>query len=245
MVLTDFLVFGAILLFGLWALMRGFVSSFLWISGWVAAGFATIYGLPLVEPIARDLIPGETVAKAAAAVTIFIVTLIVVSVISNQISTAVRGSSLGALDRSLGFLFGGAIGGSVVCLGYILLSWLSNDPAKHPAWVLNAQTLPAIQQGANFLRSMVPGETREAARGTVDRAREAGRVIDNTRSMTIQDLITNQVAPSAPTAPPAAASNPAASAAPPAPPTGGAKPATPQRGEAQQQLDQLIQKIQQ
>ncbi|MFY7962309.1 MAG: hypothetical protein ACOVVK_19695, partial [Elsteraceae bacterium] len=141
--------------------------------------------------------------------------------------------------------FGGAIGGSVVCLGYILLSWLSNDPAKHPAWVLNAQTLPAIQQGANFLRSMVPGETREAARGTVDRAREAGRVIDNTRSMTIQDLITNQVAPSAPSAPPAAASNPAASAAPPAPPTGGAKPATPQRGEAQQQLDQLIQKIQQ
>ena len=77
MVLTDFLVFGAILLFGLWALMRGFVSSFLWISGWVAAGFATIYGLPIVEPFARDLIPGETVAKAAAAITIFIVTLIV------------------------------------------------------------------------------------------------------------------------------------------------------------------------
>lgn len=237
MVLTDFLVFGAILLFGLWALMRGFVSSFLWISGWVAAGFATIYGLPFVEPFARDLIPGETVAKAAAAVTIFIVTLIIVSVISNQISAAVRGSSLGALDRSLGFLFGGAIGGSVICLGYILLSWLSNDPAKHPAWVLNAQTLPAIQQGANFLRSMVPGETRETARGTVDRAKEAGRVIDNTRTMTIQDLITNQIAPASPPAPQAAA--------PSAPSAGGANPAPSQRGEAQQQLDQLIQKIQQ
>ena len=241
MVLTDFLVFGAILLFGLWALMRGFVSSFLWISGWVAAGFATIYGLPIVEPIARDLIPGETVAKAAAAVTIFIVTLIVVSVISNQISTAVRGSSLGALDRSLGFLFGGAIGGSVVCLGYILLSWLSNDPTKHPAWVLNAQTLPAVQQGASFLRSMVPGETREAARSTVDRAKEAGRVIENTRTMTIQDLITNQAAPALPQAVAPAAPAPPA----PAPPAGGAKPATTQRGEAQQQLDQLFQKIQQ
>ncbi len=238
MVLTDFLVFGAILLFGLWALMRGFVSSFLWISGWVAAGFATIYGLPFAEPLARDLIPGETVAKAAAAVTIFILTLIVVSVISNQISSAVRGSSLGALDRSLGFLFGGAIGGSVVCLGYILLSWLSNDLTKHPAWVLNAKTLPAIQQGADFLRAMVPGETQGAARGAVDRARETGRVIDTTRSMTIQDLINNQVSPQSP-------SGTAEAPPPPAAPSGAAKPANTQRGEAQQQLDQLFQKIQQ
>ncbi len=261
MVLTDFLVFGAILLFGLWALMRGFVSSFLWISGWVAAGFATIYGLPIVEPYARDLIPGETVAKAAAAVSIFIVTLIVVSVISNQISSAVRSSALGALDRSLGFLFGGAIGGSVVCLGYILLSWLSNDPSKHPAWVQNAQTLPAIQQGANFLRSMVPGEAREAGKVSVERAKDQGqRMIDAGRTM--QDLA-NQLnaTPAAPVAAPAPTLPPgtppalftpgatppppqAATAATPVPPAGG-KPPTPSRGEGQQQLDQLIQKIQQ
>ena len=283
MVLTDFLVFGAILLFGLWALMRGFVSSFLWISGWVAAGFATIYGLPFVEPFARDLIPGETVAKATAAVTIFIVTLIIVSVISNQISSAVRSSSLGALDRSLGFLFGGAIGASVVCLGYILLSWLSNDPAKHPAWVLNAQTLPAIQRGANFLRSMVPGDTRTAGKETVDRAKDqTQRMIDASRTM--QDLA-NQLnavqsppaamapratgpqasGPNAPSSPapssPAPSSSAPSSSAPPlaAPVSGqvsatpippatsptGAKTAPPGLGDSQQQLDQLIQKIQQ
>ena len=237
MVLTDFLVFGAILLFGLWALMRGFVSCFLWISGWVAAGFATIYGLPLVEPFARDLIPGETVAKAAAAITIFIVTLIVVSVISNQISHAVRTSSLGALDRSLGFLFGSGIGGATVCLGYILLSWLSNDPSKHPAWVQNAQTLPAIQQGASYLKSMVPGESQSATRATVDRARyQTQKSIETVKSM--QDLV-NSVTPSSP--PPA---SPGTIAPAPQAPIAGTRPPAP-RGETQQQLDQLIQKIQQ
>jgi membrane protein required for colicin V production len=232
LVLTDFLVLGIVLLFAIWALVRGFVGTVLWISGWVAAAFATIYGLSSVEPIARDLIENETVAKAAAGAALFIFTLILVSVVSSAIAQQVRGSMLGAVDRSLGFLAGLGIGGSVVALGYLLMTWAIADPTRLPQWVANARTLPAVQQVAAVLTGLVPAETRTASVTEADRLREHARRASEMDRL-VRDLSGGQTPAPAPTGP---ATTPLAAGETPRPVEGTPPPAD-ARG---QQLNDLI-----
>jgi membrane protein required for colicin V production len=112
---------------------------------------------PSAEPYAADLIGPGLFASVAAGLAIFLVSLIVLIVGAHLISKVVRGSALGSIDRSLGFLFG------LFC-GYLVLSalWLGYAwviPAfDRPAWIREAQSLPVIQAGADALATVLPAD---------------------------------------------------------------------------------------
>ena len=61
-------------------------------------------------PYATPYIHKEIVAQAVSAAAVFFVTLIIVSLFTVRLSDAILDSKIGALDRSLGFLFGAARG---------------------------------------------------------------------------------------------------------------------------------------
>jgi membrane protein required for colicin V production len=107
--------------------------------------------------VAKDLI-----AKAVTGIGIFVTVLILLSIISHQLSKGVRQSALSALDRSLGFVFGIVRGAVIVCLAYLSLAWVF-PPAEQPKWLRDARTMPVIQSGAEKLRSLVPDQTRVTA----------------------------------------------------------------------------------
>jgi membrane protein required for colicin V production len=83
------------------------------------------------------------------------IVLIIVSIISVKISDSVVESSVGAFDRTLGFIYGIGRGLVLVAIAYMFYSW-ANPPEKHEEWIRNAQTLPVIQTVSNLLISVMP-----------------------------------------------------------------------------------------
>lgn len=179
----DLIVLVVLLLSAVLAFFRGFVHETLGIAAWVGAGFAALYGLPMIQAKVRELIPVSWAADATAAVAIFLVTLLVLSIITRAIAKRVQDSSLGSLDRSLGVLFGLARGAFLVGLAYIVLAWLI-PPADHPEWIQKARGLPLIQQSAGLIQSVVPqelgiGDTADQGKRTAEEAIELKRTFDN------------------------------------------------------------------
>ncbi|HEV7372340.1 CvpA family protein [Arenibaculum sp.] len=171
---TDIAVLVILLLSALLAFARGFVREVLSVAAWVGAALAAVWAFPHVEPIARQYIGMELAANAAAAIGVFLVVLVVLSVLFGRVSRGVRTSSLNAVDRSLGFLFGIARGALLVCLAYLLIAWVY--PAdEHPAWLRDARTRPVIQAGADQLRRLIPDQTRTSAQREAESAAQAAR----------------------------------------------------------------------
>ena len=170
---TDIAVIVILLLSALLAFARGLVREVLSVGAWVGAAFATLYLFPHVLPMVQQIVAKELIAKAVAGLGIFLVALILLSIISHQLSKGVRGSALSAVDRSLGFVFGIARGAVIVCLAYLSVAWVF-PPTDQPRWLRDARTMPVIQSGADMLRNLVPDQTRSnAATGTQSAASAA------------------------------------------------------------------------
>ncbi|MGE4064269.1 MAG: CvpA family protein [Rhodospirillaceae bacterium] len=149
------LAVGAILLVSaLIAFIRGFVHEVLSIAAWIGAVVAVIYGFPFVQPHARNLIPINWAADAAAAVAIFLIVLLILSITTHAVARAIQKSALNNLDRSLGFVFGIARAVVILAVGLIITDWLTER--ERPQWVQSAKTLPAIEMAAEGLVSILP-----------------------------------------------------------------------------------------
>jgi len=159
--LFDALVIGIVLLSGLLALVRGFVREVLSIVAWIGAALAVMNGLPLLLPYVRDQFGKSIVVDVGTGIAIFLVALVLLSLLFGAVARAVRGSDLGTLDRSLGFLFGLARGAVVVALFYIVGALLVPVP-EHPETVQTARTLPVVRYVARLVATVAPPQVAEA-----------------------------------------------------------------------------------
>jgi membrane protein required for colicin V production len=120
----------------------------------LAAG-ATLYAYGKLLPAATAYFNSDLIAKAVVVGGVFLVTLLVVSVVTVRISDMVLDSRVGALDRTLGFLFGLGRGLIIVVVAFGFFDWLV--PAKaQPAWVTDAKSKVFLANTADWLRSMSP-----------------------------------------------------------------------------------------
>ena len=155
--LTDLAILAVILISAIFALIRGFVHEILAVGCWIGAALATLVAFSLAQPLARQYIAIPLVADIVAGAAIFLLVLVLLSILTHWIARRVRKSSLGALDRSLGFLFGLLRGAVVVCAAWILFLYLVPHREDHPRWITEARSLPLVQQGSLMLLSVVPG----------------------------------------------------------------------------------------
>ncbi|MDX6805240.1 CvpA family protein [Terrihabitans rhizophilus] len=153
----DFILIGVVLLSALLAMVRGFTREVLSIASWAAAAFATLYLLPMVRDYARSQINLEPkiLVDVMAGGAIFIVTLIVVSLITMRLSDAILDSRIGPFDRGLGFLYGGARGFLLAVIAFLFFSWLV-PTQQQPAWAVQAASRPALESAGAQLRAMLP-----------------------------------------------------------------------------------------
>ena len=159
--LIDILVALIIVISALLAFGRGAAREVLGIGAWVGAGVATFFAFPHARPIARDLIPSSMlIADVVAGVAVFVVVLVILTIINQTISGRIQRSRGGALDRTLGFIFGILRGAALVCIAYMLFGSVLQQ-SDWPPWVDEARTLPYIKQGVAALREVVPEEVAE------------------------------------------------------------------------------------
>jgi membrane protein required for colicin V production len=152
----DMVVVAVLILSALLAFFRGFVHEVLSIAAWVGAALAALYGLPLLRPKAHELISIPVAADAAAAIVIFLVALLVLSIVTRALTKQVQDSTLNSLDRSLGFLFGLVRGAVILSLAYVVMSWAIPDPQARPDWIRNARSAPLMASGGDMLRGLMP-----------------------------------------------------------------------------------------
>ena len=108
--ILDLVLLAVMLISGLLAMVRGFMREILSIAAWGAAALVTLYAFSKLLPTAKTYFNNDTVASVVVVAGVFIGTLIVVSIITVRISDMILDSRIGALDRTLGFLFGLARG---------------------------------------------------------------------------------------------------------------------------------------
>jgi len=172
----DLAVGIVLLVSALLAFMRGFVHEVLSIVAWVGAVLAAIYGLVFVRPFARGIIPIDWAADAAAAVVIFLLVLLALSILTNAVARSIQKSALNNLDRSLGFVFGLARALVILGTGLIITDWLTNS--GRPQWMARAKTLPVIELAANGLKAILPETFMVGEHAAKDGAAKIEKVID-------------------------------------------------------------------
>ena len=78
----------------------------------------------------------------------FLGTLLIVSIVTIKISDMILDSRIGALDRTLGFLFGLARGLVIVVVAFLFFDWLVPDRSQ-PEWVKNAKSRSCCKEPGN------------------------------------------------------------------------------------------------
>ena len=154
--LLDGILVGFTLVSAMLAMVRGFSREVLSIASWVAAAAAAYFFYPAVLPYVQPYIDNEQIAMVAAAGIVFVIALIVVTVITMKIADWIIDSRIGALDRTLGFLYGAARGILVVAVGLLFFNWLVG--ANTPAWVANAKSRPLLESIGATLEGLLPDD---------------------------------------------------------------------------------------
>jgi membrane protein required for colicin V production len=155
--LLDIIVLAVMLLSGLLAMIRGFMREILSIAAWGAAAVTTLYAFAKLLPTAKTYFNNDTVATVAVIAGVFIGTLIVVSIITVRISDMVLDSRIGALDRTLGFLFGLARGLLIIVVAFQFFIWLVPEK-QQPDWVSSAKSRVVLQGTGDWLKSLLPDD---------------------------------------------------------------------------------------
>ena len=155
--LLDIILLVVMLISGLLAMIRGFMREILSIGAWGIAALVTLYFYSRALPIAKGYFASDMVAIAATVGVIFIGTLLVVSVITVRISDMILDSRVGALDRTLGFLFGLGRGLIIVVVAFLFFAWLVPDRSQ-PEWVRGAKSKVVLQSTGQWLMSMLPDD---------------------------------------------------------------------------------------
>jgi len=155
--LLDVLLLVVMLISGLLAMIRGFMREVLSIAAWGIAAVVTLWAFPRVTPLVQGYFSSDTVSKGVAIGGVFLLTLIIVSIITVRISDMVLDSRVGALDRTLGFLFGLGRGLLIVVVAFVFFSWLVPDHSQ-PDWVRGAKSKVVLQSTGQWLMSMLPDD---------------------------------------------------------------------------------------
>src|ERR1700756_5391141 len=155
--ILDLILLGVMLISGLLAMVRGFMREILSIAAWGAAALVTLYSFNKLLPTAKTYFNNDTVAAVVVVAGVFVGTLIIVSVITVRISDMILDSRIGALDRTLGFLFGLGRGLLIVVVAFLFFSWLVPEKQR-PDWVLGAKSRVVLQSTGDWLMSMLPDD---------------------------------------------------------------------------------------
>src|SRR5882672_6702361 len=155
----DIGVVAVIVLSAIFAFARGFVREALSIAAWVGAAFITFKGFNEAFALIDPMVKNPLLSQLIAGLGLFIISLVLLTVVTSIIARYVRSSALSPIDRTLGFIFGLARGVFVLSLAYLLLD-STVQQAERPAWMQQAKSAPYLHDGAEFLRNFLPEQLK-------------------------------------------------------------------------------------
>jgi membrane protein required for colicin V production len=151
----DLAVLGVIALSSIFAFARGFAREALSIVAWAGAALTTLYGFTHVYRFVVRFVTTPLLADLIAGAGLFVISLIVLTILTGYLARFVQSSALSPIDRTLGLIFGMARGVFLVSLAYLVLD-ISLPQNDRPGWIKQAKSEPFLAQGAELLRGALP-----------------------------------------------------------------------------------------
>jgi membrane protein required for colicin V production len=148
-----------VLISAILATARGFTREILSLATWVGAAavaaYLYFYQPDLLRPYFQEELIGRIVLVGAG----FLISLIVLHLITMRIADFVVDSRIGPLDRTLGFVFGTARGVLIAVVAVIFLTWLNFTNSQ--SWVSESKTLPVLTNFGDSLVAMLPPDAEQ------------------------------------------------------------------------------------
>jgi membrane protein required for colicin V production len=196
----DGIVIGVVLFSAVLAMVRGFSREILSIVSWGGSAVAAYYLYPKLVPYAKHYTDDDRIAIVGSAAVVFLVALIIISFITMKIADFIIDSRIGALDRTLGFLFGAARGVLLLVVAVAFWNWLV-DEAHRPAWVNNAKSKPFLDSLVVKLEAALPDKFAQMIRTNVIDKIQPEKQQLNDDSTPPSDAAPSDDAPAAPATP--------------------------------------------
>lgn len=156
----DAALLAMMLVSGLLAMYRGFTREVLSILSWIAAAGAALYFVlyhkSAAEQLAQQFHSPVVVAQIATGAIIFLLVLVIVHLVTARVSDSILDSSVGMIDRVLGFVFGAVRGFVLIVIPFMFYESFFPDPKAQYVWVRESKSLPYLRNtGESFRRVLV------------------------------------------------------------------------------------------
>jgi membrane protein required for colicin V production len=152
---VDLAILGIMLLSAIFSWVRGFTGEVLAVASWAAASVAAYYLHPMALAYLTPMIPNPKLALAAAIASVFLLTLIFVSLITTKMSDLILDSAIGTLDRTLGLLFGAARGLLIAVVAFMFFDTLVGEKSQ-PDWLRDARLRPVLKVSSEAIFAAMP-----------------------------------------------------------------------------------------
>ena len=156
-------VFGAAI-----GMSSGFAHAVLFIASWIGAGWVALNYSQLLEPEILKLVQSAELARFGAMLVVFVVALIILVMVANTLSKAIRLSPLNRPDRILGAGFGVLCAWAAMGAAFLFYTYLGPKPI--PPVVEGGATFPLIREMADSIEPHLPPgfRTRLTQKPSVD-----------------------------------------------------------------------------
>lgn len=152
---VDLAILGIMLLSAIFSWVRGFTGEVLAVASWAAASVAAYYLHPMALAYLTPMIPNPKLALAAAIASVFLLTLIFVSLITTKLSDLILDSAIGTLDRTLGLLFGAARGLLIAIVAFMFFDTLVGEKSQ-PDWLRDARLRLVLKVSSEAIFAAMP-----------------------------------------------------------------------------------------
>ncbi len=188
--IVDILVLSVILISAIISFLRGFIREILTIFG-IGGGIVAAYiGGPMfiltvqgwlgVDPEAEepqmlmDIVPMTLIAEIVAYGGLFIVFVIILSIISHFIAEGAKNIGLGALDRTLGVVFGIVRGIILLGLLYLPVYYLVDDKQKEEwQWFKGSKSFVYLETTAEVIAGFIPKGTEDKLQNAAEEVQDS------------------------------------------------------------------------
>ncbi len=153
---------------------RGVTREALAIGGWIVAGLAAFYFAPMVSPLVLEIPVVANILRSSCTLTVlasfaivFAAALLILSIFTPLLSSAVQDTVLGPIDRALGFLFGIARGVLLIGVLYLLYDTLVNETDRI-AMIDQSFSHGFISDAAEAIQAQAPTAMPEWLQSRID-----------------------------------------------------------------------------
>lgn len=144
-----------LLLFGLFGFIKGFAQKILSIFSWGGAIVLSFYLYPFTKPFIGNYIENKLIVTLLTSVLLFLFLLIIFKIITVQLANNIQKSSIGSLDRILGFVVGSLTGFLIVSLVAVVM-YILLPLRSYPDVMRKSSLWPFAEKSGKYIKNIKP-----------------------------------------------------------------------------------------